>query len=80
MKADQTKLYIFSIYIYIYILLRRHVPSRLAGCCSFPPSLLVNAGDRHWLWSAECYLVSQIPPTPKWNHILKPVGELKVNY
>ena len=27
----------------VYILLRRHIPSRLTGCCSFPPSPPVNA-------------------------------------
>ena len=42
------------IYIYIYILLRHNVPSKLAGCCSFPPSPPVNAGHKRWLWSAEC--------------------------
>ena len=67
-------------YIYIYILLRLHVPSRLAGCCSIPPSPPVNAGHRRCLWSAERYLVSQISPTPKRNHILKLLGELLVKY
>ena len=52
------------------LVLRRHVPSGLAGCCSFPPSPPVNAGHRCWLWFAECYLVLQISPTPKRNHIL----------
>ena len=60
--------------------LRRHVPSGLAGCCSFPPSPPVNAGHRRWLWSAECYLVSQISPAPKWDHILKLLGELEVKH
>ena len=45
------------------------------GCCSFPPSPPVNAGNRRWLWFAERYLMSQISPTPKQNHILKPLGE-----
>ena len=39
------------------------------------PSSPVKAGSRHWLWSAERYLVSQISPTPKWNNILKLLGE-----
>ena len=68
-------IYIY-ICVYICILLRRHVPSGLAGCCSFPPSTPVNAGHRRWLWSTECCLVSQISPTPERNHILKPLGEL----
>ena len=46
------------------------------GCCSFMSSPPVNAGHRRWLWSAERYLVSQIPPTPKRNQILKPLGKL----
>ena len=67
-------------FVYIYIYFRRHVPSGLAGCCSFPPSPPVNAGHTLWLWFAERYLMLQISPTPLWNHILKPLGELfKVN-
>ena len=58
-----THIYMYTC-IYIYTLLCRHVSSELAGCCSFPPSLPVNAGHRHWLWSAKCYLDLQISPTP----------------
>ena len=44
------------------------------------PSPLVKAGHRCWLWFTERYLMSQISPTPKQNHILKLLGEfLKVN-
>ena len=35
------------------VLLRSHVPSGLAGCCSFPPSPPVKAGPRRWLWFAD---------------------------
>ena len=59
-----------------WTLLRRYVPRGLAGCCSFPPNLSVNADHGNLLWSAEYYLMSLIPPTPKRNHILKPLGEL----
>ena len=42
-----------------------YVPHGLARCCSFSPSSLINAGHRHWLWSVERYLVSQMSPTPE---------------
>ena len=67
-------------YIYIYVLLRLHLPSRLARCYSFPPSPPVFAGYRRCLWSAERYLGSQLSPTPKRKHILKLLGELLVKY
>ena len=52
-----------------YVLLRRHVPSGLAGY------QVHQSGHRRWLWFAERYLISQIAPTPKQNHILKILGE-----
>ena len=44
------------------------------------PSSPVKAGHRRWLWFAERYLMSQISPTPKQNHILKLLGKFYVNY
>ena len=48
----------------LILLLRRHEPNGLAGCCSFPPSPPVKPGRTRWLWfvnAIKYYRYHQLP-------------------